>query len=477
MGEPKPSQAQQEGLVCPWPASIKKHFEKCEAKYTTIQHDRTVSLDDAAKESGLESDYFIRAVILGDEQGLVMAIMPANQLLDFSALCRILERDLEPVQGEALRKIFRDCEPGSYPPLPKVYELEAIIDDAVFEMPKVIFEPGIHEVLIEMTQSDFQKVHANIKNGKFSEAIGSLSASEKQTGDVANVVDKFTPTRMKNRTEETFELPSLPPIADEILKLRVDPDADAKKLGLIIEKDPSLSAQLISWARSPYYGYAGKVDSVECAIIKVLGFDLVMNLALGVVVGKAMRVPVDGPLGLRAYWQFSLFTAALVEKLIKEMPAEKRPPRGLAYLAGLLHNFGHLILGEVFPPQFFILNKYVMVNPHISITKIEQHVLGVRHEQIGAWLMQAWNMPKEIIAAVKWHHQGEFLDEHGVYANLVHVAIKLLRSISIGDAATDQIPEAILETLGLTQVQAQATLEDLMEHEDELRSLANQLSK
>ncbi len=476
MGDPKMS-PQQEDLISPWPLSIQNHLEKAGAAYKIVPHNRTVTLSEAVKESGLKSEHLIRGVMLQDSKGILMAIIPADRLLDFSALCALLGREeLSPVKADKLREIFKDCEPGSYPPLPQIYHLETIIDDAVFALPSVIFEPGIHEILLEMTQIDFQKVQGSMMQGNFSERLDYL-AKPKDPSKVTNIVDKFIPARMKTRTEETFELPSLPPIANEILRLRVDPDADAKKLAAIIEKDPSLAAQLISWARSPFYGYAGTVQSIECAIVKVLGFDLVMNLALGIVVGKAMRVPTEGPLGLKEYWKFSLFTACIIEKLVKQMPASTRPPRGLAYLAGLLHNFGHLILGEVFPPQFFILNRYVSVNPHFSISSIEQHVLGVRHEQIGAWLMQAWHMPKEIIAAVKWHHQGEFVDEHKTYPNLVLVAIRLLHSIGVGDAATSDIPNAILESLGLTSAQTQLALEELVAHEAELLSVANQLSK
>lgn len=473
MADPKAARVME--TISTWPESITSHLNKCGATFTPIAHNRTVTLVEAATESGVQIDNLVRSVLLKDGQGILMVIMPAARLLDFSALCSLLQRELHPVTADEIRAVFKDCEPGSYPPLPKVFKLQAIVDQAVYEMPKVFLEPGIHEVLLEMSQEDFQKALGNTMSGSFTEQLEYLS-DKNNHADMSNVVQKFTPARMKDRTEETFELPSLPPIADEILRLRVDPDADSKKLATIIEKDPSLSAQLISWARSPFYGYAGKVESVDDAIIKVLGFDLVMNLALGIVVGKSMRVPVDGPLGLKAYWRLSLYTSCIIEKLLPKMPRELRPPRGLAYLSGLLHNFGHLILGEIFPPQFFILNRYISVNPHISISKIEQHVLGVKHEQIGAWLMQAWHMPPEVIAAVKWHHQGEFVDEYRVYSNLVYVAIRLLKQIDVGDATCDQIPNAILETLGLDHACAQAAFEEFLEHKDELLAMSNQLT-
>jgi HD-like signal output (HDOD) protein len=119
--------------------------------------------------------------------------------------------------------------------------------------------------------------------------------------DEKEVELSFTPTRLKQRIDETFDLPAMPDIAQDIMKLRVDPSADAAKLAQIVSRDPSLAAQVISWASSPYYGYQGKIDSIETAIARVLGFELVMNLALGISIGKSLKVPKEGPLGIRKF--------------------------------------------------------------------------------------------------------------------------------------------------------------------------------
>jgi len=209
----------------------------------------------------------------------------------------------------------------------------------------------------------------------------------------------------------------------------------------------------------------------------VLGFDLVMNLALGIAVGRAMSVPLDGPLGLRSYWRHSIYCATMVEALVTQMPPVRRPIRGLAYLAGLLHNFGHLLLGQVFPPQFFLLNKFILLNPHIHLTQIEQYVLGVGHEQIGAWLMQAWHMPEEVITAVRWHHQEEYALPHAVYSNLVFVAVRMLWSLGIGDAGTAEIPPAVLESLALKNAQIEAAMLAITQKQEELDLMAREVSK
>lgn len=63
----------------------------------------------------------------------------------------------------------------------------------------------------------------------------------------------------------------------------------------MVETDPALAAQVVSWAASPYYASPGKIRSVEDAIVRVLGFDLVINLALGLALGKTLSLPKDHP--------------------------------------------------------------------------------------------------------------------------------------------------------------------------------------
>ncbi len=470
MGKAQAQLLSDEGLLQPWPKKVRSYLESSKASFEVFTHQPTPSMAEAIGLSNLDLSDLIRAVMLGDEQGMVMAIMPAERMLDFSALCQWLGRELEPVSDFNQKDIFVDCIEGAIPPLAGVYSVDAVIDQSVFEQEQVVFEPGNHQVLVQMDAHEFKRMHTTTPVGDFTAKVESLTQAK--VDDLHSIVNKFTPRRMHDRVEEIFELPALPKIADELLVLRADPDATSIKLANIIGKDPSLSAQLICWARSSFYGYPGKIESVEDAIIKVLGYDLVMSLSLGIVVGRALNVPNDGPLGLNAHWRHSLYCAVYVQELAKRV--DPTLPKGMAYLAGLLHNIGHLILGDVFPPQFFLLNRYATVNPNVSICAIEQHVLGVRHEQIGGWLMQAWQMPKEIIAAVKWHHQGEFVDEHGIYPNLVLIANRMLHDLNIGDEVSTQVPKAVMENIGLSFDTLQEVHQAILDQQEALDDVCKQ---
>ena len=106
---------------------------------------------------------------------------------------------------------------------------------------------------------------------------------------------------------------------------------------------PALAAQVVSWAASPYYAAPGKIRSVEDAIVRVLGFDLVINLALGLALGKSLSLPKDHPQQATPYWQQSIYTAAVIEGLIRAMPRAERPEAGLTYLGGWLAGMAAVI--------------------------------------------------------------------------------------------------------------------------------------
>ena len=153
---------------------------------------------------------------------------------------------------------------------------------------------------------------------------------------------------IKLRISRLKRLPPMPEMARRIVQLNSQPNSSVKDLVSVVELDPSLTMQVMRYASSPFFGYRGKVDSVHTAISRVLGYNMVMNLALGVTAAKSFKIPKNVPLGLDAFWRHAVYSAALVQALSTALPADIRPPAGLAYLAGLLHNFGHLLLGHLF---------------------------------------------------------------------------------------------------------------------------------
>lgn len=457
------------------PTTIRDHLETLGAAVKVLRHPTTETLAQAARACGIEERQLARAIVLVDAKGPLMAILPSDHLLDFEALCGVLHRELEPVPASRLKGIFDDCEANCCPPIGTAYGLEVIVDESVLEEETVYLEPGSHSMLLEMSRDDFLRLLRDPQRGEFSRPIAALQRDD-PTRALNSAVEQFTPARIKRRVEEFHDLPALPQTAVEILQIASDPRADAADLARVIEQDAPLAARIMRYANSPMYGYPGRIKDLKGAIARVLGFDFVLNLALGISVGKSLRIPAEGPLGLDAFWRHSVYSAALVERLSMLMPERNRPRRGTAYLAGLLHNMGSLLLGHAFQSEFFLLNRYLAANPDVPVETVEKYLLGVGHDQIGAWLLSAWGLPEELVCAARHHHNEDYWGDHAVYSQLTLIADRLLARFGLGTATATELPGFSLEMLGLDATQAIATAEALWAGTEELDELARMVA-
>ncbi|WP_034429945.1 HDOD domain-containing protein, partial [Candidatus Contendibacter odensensis] len=211
------------------------------------------------------------------------------------------------------------------------------------------------------------------------------------------------------------------------------------------------------------------------AIEQVLGFENTLNLLLGSSMSRTFTIPADGPVGLQSFWRHSIYCASLVSELVKLLPESVAVKPGLAYLSGLLHDFGYLVLGHLFPARFFLFNHFLAVNRQVSSSAIESYVLGAEHWHIGAWLMQAWSMPEEVIAAVRWHHNEDCTQPYAEYSNLVLIANRLLHYVGLGEENNNRLPVLAMFMLGITREQAMDALARVQSSMADLDTLSEAL--
>ena len=117
---------------------------------------------------------------------------------------------------------------------------------------------------------------------------------------------------------------------------------------------------------------------------------------------------------------------------------------GLAYLGGLLHNFGYLVLAHVFPPHFSLICRHLEANRQLDHQVIEHHLLGITREQIGAALMRCWEMPEEVVTALRFQGDPGYQGEQAVYPNLIFLAVQLLRAGQAGVAVPGAVQRSRL---------------------------------
>ncbi len=441
-------------------------------------------IDGLAPVPALEADPLnrVRTTVLEDELGRVQVVTPDRSLLDLDSLCGRLGRELRPLPGEALQTLARRFRLDELPALPELTGMTAVIDPAVTRLDHVYVQAGDGEHYLRFSQKLFQRAL-----GKHTESLPcSVPVTRIQVNhddpsrdlqQINTAISQFTSLRICQRLEDTLEMPPLPDTAQRIINLRCDPNAGVPELADLVETDPSLAAQVVSWASSSFYAAPGKINSVQDAIVRVLGFDLVMNLAMGLALGKTLKVPEDTPEGFVPYWEQAVWTATLAGALSAKVGRKPRPQYGLAYLAGLLHNFGYLVLAHVFPPHFRLIQRYQRVNPHLDAELVEHFLIGITREQIASQLMDVWNMPEEVIVALRHQKNPGYAGEHADYSRLLYVATQLLRAHGLASGPARSVPEGLWQALELSPVTAEETLIQLLELSDEMAGLADMLEQ
>jgi HD-like signal output (HDOD) protein/prolyl-tRNA editing enzyme YbaK/EbsC (Cys-tRNA(Pro) deacylase) len=420
----------------------------------------------------------VQAVLVDDSVGALLILFPQSQLLDLGRITELTGRKLTAVSKERLDTMLAKHNLRILPALPAMTSSPCLYEERLLQEPTILIDSGEPNLWLEINSDDFKTMLTKASAARFGESIAlvqpNLNRPDDDRKEINKAMQEFTARRIQQRLEATVEIPPLADTAQKIIKLRVDPDATIDDITGVVETDPALAAQVVSWAASPYYGSAGKIRSVEDAIVRVLGFDLVINLALGLALGKTLALPKDHPQHATPYWQQSIYTAAVIEGLTRAMPRAKRPESGLTYLAGLLHNFGYLLLAHVFPPHFSLICRQIEVNPHLHHSFVEQHLLGITREQIGSWLMRNWDMPEELSTALRFQHDPQYAGEHHEYANLVCLAVGLLRNEGIGSGPLQSIPDELFARLELPREKANDVVKKVLEAEVLLRELASQ---
>lgn len=437
-----------------------------------------VSLRDASQAN---RDKLLRMVLLSDGDGNLQVICRKHDLIDLEELNKRLGRDFRLMKRREQVRVRERAGLSELPALPSLTGWPTVVDSRIDDLPSVALELQEQNLAMVMPGEEFRNLTSNADRWSCAVDPASIAVNLDDHGQdrhqLHSAIKKFTGLRIQQRLEDTLELPPLPETAQRIIHLRVNPNAVMGDLVDIVESDPSLAAQVVSWASSSFYAAAGQVRSVHDAVSRVLGFDLVMNLAMGLSLGRALKQPQDHPEGYVEYWQQAIWQAQSAGILASMMPRGERPLFGLAYLGGLLHNFGHLVLAQVFPPHFKLVCRSLEVNPNIDSSVTEHYLLSVTREQIAAQLMENWGMPDEVTLAIRYQKNRAYKGPHNVYAKLLWLGRQLLTARGVALGAGEVVTQADYDELGLDRAQVEAQFDELVDSKDSIMAMAGMMSQ
>lgn len=191
-------------------------------------------------------------------------------------------------------------------------------------------------------------------------------------------------------------LPSMPKVVQEVIRMLDDPDVDVNELAAEINLDAAISAKVLRMANSSYYGATRTVKTINDAVAMIgLGKLQTLVIASGVT-GAFTNIP---GLDLKKFWRHSLVTASVSREVAKALGKDPE----VAYLSGLIHNIGTLLIHIVFPKMGEDIESVCKGASVEERRLVEHNKIGLDHCQVGEDLARRWNFPDEIQRVIRYY--------------------------------------------------------------------------
>ncbi|MBN1547207.1 MAG: HDOD domain-containing protein [Syntrophaceae bacterium] len=241
---------------------------------------------------------------------------------------------------------------------------------------------------------------------------------------------------INRRIEQLKDLPTLPTILMECNQMLQNPETTASTLGDVIKTDQAISSKVLKLVNSAFYGLSGRVSTISQAIV-VLGFNAVRNIILSISVFEFLPRNADlKGFEIYKFWEHSI-GCGVISKILGQKLGIEDPEE--AFIAGLLHDVGKLVIARIFPEDFITILKITHSNKALFLDA-EQDVLGITHNQTGEILAKHWRLPSTLIESIAFHHNGTEKMNNKNLVSIVHLADIITRGLQIGSGGDMVIP-------------------------------------
>lgn len=245
------------------------------------------------------------------------------------------------------------------------------------------------------------------------------------------------------------ELKYLAPMSATLSRLTQvlhDNNTKMSEVARLIELDSGLTANVLRWANSAFFGARMPAESVQAAVVR-LGMNNIIQLSLRHSLSSVMKKSVPGyALAENELWRHNMAAALTVEVLGQ---TQGPPLHAGAFTAALLHDVGKVILGQHLSPAVYLQLRKLMEDEGLPCLEAERRLLETDHAVVGAALAGYWKFPAELVAAIEKHHDPEPKAEP--LLDLVIIANSVAKRIGLGAGSEPVLPgaEAVLQRWGL----------------------------
>lgn len=136
--------------------------------YDMMVHRPTHTAMTTAHSAHVPAESLAKAVLMRDEEGFLLAVIPAANVLETDTLARRLGHPVRMADEADMISLFKDCEIGAVPPIGEAWHLRTLWDDSLVGQEEVYFEGGDHRTLVQVGRNDFLKMMGHADHGVFS---------------------------------------------------------------------------------------------------------------------------------------------------------------------------------------------------------------------------------------------------------------------------------------------------------------------
>jgi putative nucleotidyltransferase with HDIG domain len=253
-------------------------------------------------------------------------------------------------------------------------------------------------------------------------------------------------SKIYSKLDRINNLPVIPEIMfDAIATIKSDP-GNVIKLSEILGKDQAMVAKILSVANSPLYGMLRKVSSLEFAIM-IMGSNELQNVITALSLSNAIKLKSTPNFDQKQYWKHSMAVGLIAKDIARNQGFPDLS--GEAFVSGMLHDLGVQLLVKYFPDEFEQISE--KESGYGSFYEAEIDILEMTHQDIGAYLLNKWELPDPLIQSVENHHSPAYVAENIELVSIVHLADFIANHTGAATGSWDKgikLSYSICENLG-----------------------------
>ena len=273
-------------------------------------------------------------------------------------------------------------------------------------------------------------------------------------------------TKLNEILSKVKSFPTMPGAGAKMLSLLEEPDTTVSEIEEILRYDPGLTANVLKLANSAYFGIPSKIGSLKQAVI-LLGLKRLIQIVVATCVSAVMDRSVPGyDLPAGDLWRHSIAVSIAAEALVKD---KKISGADDVFTPALLHDVGKLVLGAFVSEELEAIESIAAKG--VPFVVAENMILGTDHAEIGAQILAQWNLPSDVINAVRWHHDPDSPEAFDTQMDVVYLSNLLCQADdSSGQAGAQSIElsPAVIDRLGIQLSQFEAISEKVSRWVSEL---------